>query len=131
MATILIVDDEEPVRAFLAMLLQAAGYRVLLAIHGVQAMNLIHEERPDLVISDIMMPVMNGVELCRGLKAGAETMSIPVILMSAAEASAADGAGADAFIAKPFELDQMETLVKRWTPSERGLAATANPSLPD
>ena len=116
MATILIVDDEEPVRDFLAQLLADAGHRTLQAIHGNQALELVENERPDLVVSDIMMPVLNGAELCRRLKAGTATNAIPVILMSAAGPQAADGTGADAFIAKPFDLEDMEALVGRWSP---------------
>jgi CheY-like chemotaxis protein len=118
MATILIVDDEEPVRDFLAMLMEDAGHRTLKAIHGAAALELVVKEQPDLVISDIMMPVLNGAELCRRLKARAETRAIPVILMSSAGARSADGAGAEAFIAKPFVLEEMEALVHRWLPSE-------------
>jgi DNA-binding response OmpR family regulator len=113
-ATILIVEDEEPVRAFLAMLLEDAGHRILLAIHGAQALDLVEEDRPDLVISDVMMPVLNGADLCRRVKGGGETSTIPVILMSAAGEWAAEGTGADAFIAKPFDLDEIEALVRRW-----------------
>lgn len=118
MATILIVDDEEPVRDFLAMLMEDAGHCTLKAIHGAQALELVAKEQPDLVIADIMMPVLNGTELCRRLKARADTRVIPVILMSSAGPRSADGAGADAFIAKPFVLEEMEALVRRWLPSE-------------
>jgi CheY-like chemotaxis protein len=117
-ATILIVDDEEPVRDFLAQLLADVGHRTLQAIHGAEALRLVENERPDLVIADIMMPVLNGAELCRRLKAGATTNAIPVILMSAAGPRAADGTGADAFIAKPFDLEDIEALVDRWSPPQ-------------
>jgi CheY-like chemotaxis protein len=115
-ATILIVDDEEPVREFLAVLLADAGHHALLAIHGRHALELVKKERPDLVIADVMMPVVDGGELCRRLKTGAGTEAIPVILMSAAGEHVARGAGADAFIAKPFRLEDMEVLVRRWVP---------------
>lgn len=116
MATILIVDDEEPVRDFLGQLLEGAGYRVLQAINGAQALTVMAHDRPDLVIADIMMPVLSGAELCRRLKAKADTRAIPVILMSAAGQRAADGAGADTFVDKPFALEEMEALVRRWLP---------------
>lgn len=116
MATILIVDDEQPVRDFLAVLLGDAGHRTLLAIHGRQALTLVEKERPDLVIADVMMPVLNGAELCRQLKTRGDTQGIPVILMSAAGPQVADGAGADAFLDKPFDLDDMEALVRHWLP---------------
>jgi len=115
MATILIVEDEQPLRTFLARLLGDAGHRTLLAIHGGHALEMVEKERPDLVISDIMMPILNGVELCRRLKAMSGTRAIPVILMSSAGALAAAGSGADAFIEKPFDLEDMEALVRRWS----------------
>lgn len=115
MATILIVDDEEPVRDFLAQMLADSGHRTLQAVHGAEALELVAKERPDLVVSDIMMPVLNGAELCKRLKARAGTPPIPVILMSSAGPRAADGTGADAFIAKPFDLADMEALVERWS----------------
>ena len=114
MSTILIVDDEAPVRNLLAQLLRDAGHRTLTAIHGSQALDLANREHPDLVIADVMMPVLGGAEMCRRLKGGAATQGIPIILMSGAGRQVADGAGADDFIDKPFDLDAMERLVQRW-----------------
>jgi len=116
--TILIVEDEAPLRELLADLVEDAGYRPLQAIHGREALALIEQERPDVVLSDVMMPVLNGAELCRILKAQPSSASIPVILMSAAGPAIADGAGADAFVDKPFELSELEALVRRWLPPE-------------
>jgi CheY-like chemotaxis protein len=113
MAMILIVDDEEPLREFLGMLLEEAGYEVRTAIHGAQALEIVEQEQPDLVISDVMMPLINGIELCRRLKAAED---IPVILMSAAGRELAEHAGADAFVSKPFDLAYMESLVEYWLP---------------
>lgn len=62
------------------------------------------------------MPVLNSAELCRRLKARTGAQPILGILMSAAGPRAADGTGADAFIAKPFDLDEIEALVDRWSP---------------
>src|SRR5918911_5057956 len=102
-AVILIVDDEAPVRDFLALVLEDLGHRVVAAINGRHALTVAAQEHPDLVISDVMMPSMGGVELTRRLKAGeAGDRDLPVILMSSAGPSAAHGAGADAFIDKPF-----------------------------
>jgi CheY-like chemotaxis protein len=116
-STILIVDDEEPIRYFLVQLLADEGHRALQAVHGADALEMVEQERPDLVVSDIMMPVLNGAEMCRRLKARAERPPIPVILMSSAGERAAAGSGADAFIAKPFDLDDLEELIRRWCPS--------------
>ena len=119
-AVILIVDDEAPVRDFLTLVLEDLGHRVLAAINGRHALTIAAEEHPKLVISDVMMPLMGGVELTRRLKAGAAgDRDLPVILMSSAGPAAADGAGADAFIDKPFELEAMEKLVARWVGSAR------------
>ena len=115
-ATILVVEDEQPVRELLGMMLEDAGHRVLQAAHGRHGLELAQQERPDLVIADIMMPVLGGVELCHHLKADSETQPIPIILMSAAGERLARGAGAEAFISKPFDLDEMEALVERWLP---------------
>jgi two-component system, OmpR family, response regulator VicR len=114
MATILIVDDEKPVRQFLAAALAQDGYEVVEATHGEHALSLISSgSRPDLVISDIMMPLVGGIELCRMLRADPSTADIPIVLMTAAHARASTSAGADAIIGKPFDLDALEALVRR------------------
>lgn len=119
MANILIVDDEQPVRDILTLILEDDGHRLRVAIHGRHALELIDQERPDLVIADVMMPVMDGGQLCRLLKARADTYEIPIILMSSAGARVVDGAGADAFIEKPFMLEDVEALVHRCLGSDR------------
>ncbi|MGI8914297.1 MAG: response regulator transcription factor [Chloroflexota bacterium] len=116
MATVLVVDDELPLRSLLAMVIRDAGHAVILAIDGSQALEVIGRQRPDLVLSDIMMPLLNGAALCRGLKLAADTASIPVILMSAAGNALAEGTGADAFLAKPFDIADVEALLDRWLP---------------
>jgi CheY-like chemotaxis protein len=129
MATILIVDDEAPMRDFLTMLFEGAGHNVVQAIHGRQALDLIERDRPDVVISDVMMPILDGVDFCRALKSRPATRSIPVILMSAAGTQLAREAAAEDFIAKPFSLDEMEAVVDRWlttrhTPPDAGATTT-------
>jgi CheY-like chemotaxis protein len=112
-ALILVVDDEKPIREFLAQALTDQGHRVVQAFNGRQALSLAVEgaERPDVVISDVMMPLGGGVELCRALKSNPRTASIPVMLMSAAAARTVEGSGADAFIRKPFDLDALDSLL--------------------
>ena len=68
MATILVVDDEAPIREFLALLLEDLGHEVRQAIDGRQAVEIESSTRPDLVISDVMMPIMVGPELCTWVK---------------------------------------------------------------
>ena len=113
MSAILIVDDEQPVREFIGLVLADAGHQTVLASNGRHALELMRAGRPDLVISDVMMPLMNGVELCQHLKRATETAAIPVILMTSAGENVAAGAGYDAFLAKPFDLNVMEALVDR------------------
>jgi DNA-binding response OmpR family regulator len=115
-AIILVVDDERPLREFLAASLEQGGHRVVQAHHGRHALSVIgdpDEDRPDLVISDVMMPLVSGVELCRILKADPDTAGIPVVLMSAASRNSSAGACADGYIAKPFDLDVLDKLIER------------------
>ena len=113
MATILVVDDEFPVRELLDVLFQEGGHRVIQARDGQQALDLVNADRPDVVVSDVMMPVMGGLELCRRLKADAATRHLPVVLMSATERRRVQGSDADAFVAKPFDVDDLEALLTR------------------
>ena len=115
MATILVVDDEKPVRQFLVAAFEQQGHHVLEAYHGRHALNVLASSapHPDLVVSDVMMPIVGGVELCRVLKADPSTADIPVILMSAAHSRARSASSADAIIAKPFDLDALDALINR------------------
>jgi CheY-like chemotaxis protein len=115
MATILIVDDEKPVRQFLVAAFEQEGHEVLEAWHGRHALDIIHDRSrpPDLVISDVMMPLVGGVELCTLLRADPSTAEIPIVLMSAAHRQASAGAAADAVVGKPFDLDTLDALVDR------------------
>jgi CheY-like chemotaxis protein len=119
MATILVVDDEKPIREFLSMWFEQEGHRVIEAAHGRQALDQIStaSDRPDLVVSDVMMPVIGGLELCRILKRDPSTVNIPVVLMSAAHPRALTDAIADAVIGKPFDLEALEALVERLLPA--------------
>ena len=115
-ATILIVDDERPIGELLVSVFQDYGHRARHVLHGRQALDVVAQERPHLVLSDVMMPIMNGVDLCRKLKSSAETQGIRVILMTAARASMALQAPADAVISKPFDLESLTFMVWRWLP---------------
>jgi CheY-like chemotaxis protein len=117
-ATILIVDDERPIRELLADILRAEGHEALLAAHGREALARVGQARPDLVLTDLMMPVMGGAELCRRLRAGEKTREIPIVVMSTLSAWPADRYGADASLDKPFDLDRLLALVDRWAPPD-------------
>lgn len=126
MATILVVDDERPLRNLLAQVFADSGHRVLLAVNGRQALDLLRSQRPDIVLADVMMPEINGVELCQRIKEAPGTAGIPVILMSAASAASGRQAPADAFLAKPFDLDDVEALVERLLPASDDQADAAD-----
>jgi PAS domain S-box-containing protein len=114
-ATVLVVDDNADLRSMLRRLL-APRYRVLTATDGEQALNLIAEHEPDLVLSDVMMPRVDGLELVRRLRADPATASLPVILLSAraGEEASIGGleAGADDYLIKPFSARELVARVR-------------------
>lgn len=106
---VLVVDDEAPIVEFLCILLEDEGFDVVPAYDGVQAWDLARRVHPDLVISDVMMPRMSGVELLHRLRRSGELGQTPVILMSAVtRPQVSDQA---AFLPKPFDVDRMLGLV--------------------
>lgn len=110
-ARILVVDDETDLAAILANRLRRAGYEVGLASDGVDALEQVGHDRPDLVLLDVRMPRLDGIETVRRLRQDVATTRLPVIVMTA-NAEAADRAraleaGADACLAKPFETAEM------------------------
>ena len=113
MATILVVDDEFGIGELLEALLVDDGHRVLTAMNGRHALEKVAEAKPDLVISDLMMPVMDGAALLRALREHAELKDVPFMLMCALpESSIADRVeGYDAFLRKPFRLAEISGLV--------------------
>lgn len=111
MSTVLIAEDSATQRALLESSLAGAGYRVRVARHGAEAWRLALEERPDIVVTDIMMPEVDGYQLCRDLKAHPELRRVPVVLLTAlsnpADIIAGLECGADGFIGKPFRVDYL------------------------
>jgi len=106
--TILIVDDEVVIAEAVAAVLQDEGYRVATASNGREGLNLAAELRPDLVLVDMMMPVMDGEEMCRRLRENPATRDIPVVVMSAVHRSLRDlPFDHAAFLPKPFDLDTL------------------------
>ncbi len=104
MPTILVVDDEVVLAEVIQRMLKRAGYHVLLAANGREALQRVAEARPDLVLSDVMMPVLNGIELCRALAADPTYQTIPVVLMTAGHANLLSNDGhAVATLGKPFD----------------------------
>lgn len=117
MKHILTVDDETNIRRLLQVNLQRAGYRVTMACDGVEALESIGLERPDLVVLDVMMPRMDGFEVLRRLRMDAATAELPVIMLTA-KAQDADvfkgwQSGADCYLTKPFNPTELLVFVKR------------------
>ncbi len=110
---ILVVDDEVAIAQTLQVLLAEDGIEVLVAYNGQEALEMVRDERPHLVVSDVMMPLLDGRELCRRLRADPATSHIPIILMSATHGREAGECGADGFIRKPFELLDVTEMVDR------------------
>ncbi|MFL1562800.1 EAL domain-containing protein [Pseudomonas sp. O64] len=106
-ATLLIVDDEPQVRKLLETLLQHEGYQTLSAASGEEALQLVAQQPPDLILLDIMMPGMDGYEVASHLKGNETTASIPIIMLSALSESSARvsglESGAEEFLSKPVE----------------------------
>lgn len=108
---VLVVDDEESLCELLAEVL-AGDYEVVKAFNGKAALEIARERKPDIIISDVMMPHMSGVELLQALRENSETEHIPVILLSAAPPRA-KVSEASAFLAKPFEIEVLEKVVAK------------------
>jgi signal transduction histidine kinase/ligand-binding sensor domain-containing protein/CheY-like chemotaxis protein len=112
--TVLVVEDNAELRAFIRMHLQGR-FRVVDAVDGLQGLELARRLLPDLVLSDVMMPGLDGYGLCRALKEDPETDFIPVILLTARAASEDRLAGlrqaADAYLTKPFQVEELTTQI--------------------
>lgn len=125
MKTILVVDDEPTIRLLVAASLADGDYRVVEAGDGLQALELVREERPDLVLLDIVLPKVDGFEVCRRLKEEIAP-ELPVILLTGFDQQPhrerARLVGADGFVAKPFSPATLIALVGR-TLAARPVAA--------
>jgi PAS domain S-box-containing protein len=116
--SVLIVNDLPEQLMLMDGLLRKAGYSVLTAEDGLEAFNLAKQKRPDLVISDVCMPRVNGLEFCRLLRADSQLRSVPILLVSAVEndtASVVEGlrAGADDYLEIPFDAPRLVAKVAR------------------
>lgn len=114
---ILTVDDENNIRRLVEVNLIRAGYQVTGACDGVDALERIQANRPDMVVLDVMMPRMDGFELLKRLKCDPATADIPVIMLTA-KAQDVDifrgwQSGVDTYLTKPFNPNQLITFVKR------------------
>ncbi|BAQ69122.1 phosphate regulon transcriptional regulatory protein PhoB [Rhodovulum sulfidophilum] len=114
--TVLIVEDEPAQREVLAYNLQAEGFRVSKAENGEEALLLVEEQAPDIIVLDWMLPSVSGIEICRRLKTRAETRGVPIIMLSARseEVDRVRGleTGADDYVVKPYSVVELLARVR-------------------
>lgn len=114
--TVLVVEDEMAQRELLAYNLEAEGFRVCQAGNGEEALLLVEEVAPDLIVLDWMMPILSGIEVCRRLKSRPGTRAIPIIMLSARteEVDRVRGleTGADDYVVKPYSLVELMARVR-------------------
>jgi two-component system cell cycle response regulator DivK len=119
---ILVVEDQEDNRIILRRLLSNAGYDLIEAVNGEDGVALALSTRPDLILMDIQLPVMDGYEATRRIKSNAELKSIPVIAVTSyalsGDEAKARAAGCDAYVAKPFSPRQLLAKVREYLPTE-------------
>ncbi|TBU88144.1 response regulator transcription factor [Phytopseudomonas dryadis] len=114
MTTILIVDDEYLIADILGYAMEDEGYMVVKASNGRKGLEVLDRERPELIITDFMMPVMDGLEFAKAIRARPMSADLPIILMSGAQGSVGR-ASPDLFAAvfdKPFDINQVVATVK-------------------
>jgi two-component system cell cycle response regulator DivK len=117
---ILVVEDQADNRQILRDLLSSAGYEMSEAENGVEALAVVAKERPDLILMDIQLPIMDGYEATRRIKADPKTKAIPVIVvtsyaLSGDEAKARE-AGCDAYVTKPYSPRALLAKIKEFLP---------------
>jgi two-component system, chemotaxis family, chemotaxis protein CheY len=117
LTTVLVVDDDPGILDVLEQALDAEGYRVVMASNGREALRQVSERRPDIMLVDLMMPVMDGWEFVRHCRADGQVAQTPVIILSAARNvdQAAHDLGVQAVISKPFDLDTLLDLIAAHT----------------
>ncbi|MBU0503528.1 MAG: response regulator [Candidatus Omnitrophota bacterium] len=115
---ILVVDDEQDIVSMLKMRLEASGYEILTASDGNAAYNTAKAENPDLIILDLMLPGMDGYQVCRLLKFDQKYKQIPIIMLTAKgqqeDKDWGAKAGADFYMTKPFEAKELLNKIKEF-----------------
>lgn len=111
---ILLVDDEKDLVELVSRRLQAAGYEVVSAYDGREALDQVNRQKPDLILLDLMLPGMDGFKVCRLLKFSEGTKNIPVLIFSARcqqeDRQTAQECGADGYLTKPFDAQYVTAL---------------------
>ncbi|MBI2091576.1 MAG: response regulator [Deltaproteobacteria bacterium] len=114
---ILIVDDEKDLVETLSFRLEAAGYAIITAFDGKEGLEKARSEKPDIVLLDIMMPKMDGYQVCRMLKFDDEYKHMPIIMLTARgqeqDKKTGENVGADDYVTKPFDSGDLLTRIKK------------------
>jgi two-component system KDP operon response regulator KdpE len=126
--TILVVDDDQGLRELIRINLEHEGYGVIQAANGLQCIKVVREQRPDMVILDVMMPELDGLEACRQVR---EFSQLPILMLTARTQSedviTGLDRGADDYLIKPFNIDELSAriraLLRRVPPAYRPLSA--------
>lgn len=120
MSLILVIDDEITIVEMLSAFLEGEGLQVMTASNGQEGLERLANARPAVVVSDVMMPVLDGWELCRRMQGDPRYQSIPLVLMSALRtAPSLTGCRYAALLRKPFELDEMlQTIIHLLSPND-------------
>lgn len=114
---ILIADDDTDLAENCSMMLESHGYEVILASNGLEALERIHEQKPDLLISDCVMPQMGGLRLSEEIKSRALENQFPILLMSGSlKCQVAPGTSYDGFLYKPFLAEDLLSNVRKLIP---------------
>ena len=116
---LLVIDDDASIREMLEMVLDSEGYEVLTAPHGAAAVKLLGQTRPDVILLDMKMPVMDGWEFMAWYRRLPDP-KVPVVVLTAAQDDAlrADEVGADAYVAKPFAIDELLRVLEQHLPTD-------------
>ena len=114
MTKVLVVDDDPDLVAICSLVLESEGYTVDAATNGYDAIDKMYNTDADLVLLDVMMPVLDGITVCKMVKRDPQTRDVPVIIMSASESLRDRGSEcADGVLSKPFDIDRLLTMVDR------------------
>lgn len=119
---ILIADDEEDTRSILELLLNEAGYDIISSYDGLDTLDSVKSSHPQMILLDIMMPLVDGIEVCRRIKSDDNTKDIKIIMLSASDESDSKNlameCGADDYITKPFDSgDLLKRIAKLLPPA--------------
>lgn len=114
---ILVADDNPIIVEVIKSALKAENYQVSVAYDGQEALDKVHQENPDLILLDILMPKMNGYMVCKKIKDDPKVKHIPIIMLTAKEQESDKdkglGMGADEYLTKPFEMEKLIEIIKK------------------